>query len=232
VLTREECLKFSFGVITRSVSRPWTRSVARRQRSSESVGERARTDVPVSQIHHDKHHAKYVNVANQMIEGTEMENDDTATIVMKAHKAGNQVCKLGRCCRCADATSCCMSPSHINTHLDACALQQFLHSLTHTHTHMQALFNNAAQSWNHDFYWKCMKPKGGGEVFFFVRFLFKRSKAQVQPPKLLLHLCQKRRCKGKRDLPQESLHDTHTHTHTHTGYRRDRGTDQEGFWLL
>jgi len=26
-----------------------------------------------------------------MIEGTEMEADDTATIVMKAHKAGNQV---------------------------------------------------------------------------------------------------------------------------------------------
>jgi hypothetical protein len=25
---------------------------------------------------------------------------------------------------------------------------------------------------------------------------------------------------------------THTHTHTHTGYRRDRGTDQEGFRLL
>jgi len=25
------------------------------------------------EIHHDKHHAKYVNVANQMIEGTEME---------------------------------------------------------------------------------------------------------------------------------------------------------------
>lgn len=43
------------------------------------------------QIHHDKHHAKYVNVANQMIEGTEMEKDDCATIVMKAHKAGNQV---------------------------------------------------------------------------------------------------------------------------------------------
>ena len=59
--------------------------------------------MPVSQIHHDKHHAKYVNVANQMIEGTEMENDDTATIVLKAHKAGNQVCKLGSVmslCRC------------------------------------------------------------------------------------------------------------------------------------
>jgi len=69
------------------------------------------------EIHHDKHHAKYVNVANQMIEGTEMEKDDCAIIVMKAHKAGNQ-----------------------------------------------GLFNNAAQSWNHDFYWKCMKPSGGGEA--------------------------------------------------------------------
>jgi Fe-Mn family superoxide dismutase len=25
------------------------------------------------------------------------------------------------------------------------------------------LFNNAAQTWNHNFYWKCLKPKGGGE---------------------------------------------------------------------
>ena len=25
------------------------------------------------------------------------------------------------------------------------------------------LFNNAAQVWNHNFYWKCLKPKGGGE---------------------------------------------------------------------
>jgi superoxide dismutase, Fe-Mn family len=26
-----------------------------------------------------------------------------------------------------------------------------------------ALFNNAAQSWNHEFYWHCMKPRGGGK---------------------------------------------------------------------
>jgi Fe-Mn family superoxide dismutase len=26
-----------------------------------------------------------------------------------------------------------------------------------------AIFNNAAQLWNHTFYWKCMRPKGGGE---------------------------------------------------------------------
>jgi len=25
------------------------------------------------------------------------------------------------------------------------------------------LFNNAAQVWNHSFYWKCMKPSGGGK---------------------------------------------------------------------
>ncbi len=27
------------------------------------------------------------------------------------------------------------------------------------------IFNNAAQVWNHSFYWKCMKPKGGGRAY-------------------------------------------------------------------
>jgi Fe-Mn family superoxide dismutase len=27
----------------------------------------------------------------------------------------------------------------------------------------QAIFNNAAQVWNHTFYWNCMKPSGGGK---------------------------------------------------------------------
>jgi superoxide dismutase, Fe-Mn family len=26
-----------------------------------------------------------------------------------------------------------------------------------------SIFNNAAQAWNHGFYWNCLKPKGGGE---------------------------------------------------------------------
>jgi Fe-Mn family superoxide dismutase len=26
-----------------------------------------------------------------------------------------------------------------------------------------AIFNNAAQAWNHAFYWRCLRPKGGGE---------------------------------------------------------------------
>jgi superoxide dismutase, Fe-Mn family len=32
----------------------------------------------------------------------------------------------------------------------------------HGQTSEQALFNNAAQVWNHTFYWNCMKPGGGG----------------------------------------------------------------------
>lgn len=27
----------------------------------------------------------------------------------------------------------------------------------------KGLFNNAAQHWNHSFFWECMKPKGGGK---------------------------------------------------------------------
>ena len=26
-----------------------------------------------------------------------------------------------------------------------------------------SIFNNAAQAWNHGFYWNCLKPEGGGE---------------------------------------------------------------------
>ncbi|MFQ5428395.1 MAG: superoxide dismutase [Thermodesulfobacteriota bacterium] len=30
------------------------------------------------------------------------------------------------------------------------------------HASKAGLFNNAAQAWNHSFYWQCMKPGGGG----------------------------------------------------------------------
>ncbi len=65
-------------------------------------------------IHHDKHHAKYVATANDMIKGTHLEHDDVVSIIRKS----------------------------FNTN--------------------QALFNNAGQSYNHDFYWNSMKPNGGG----------------------------------------------------------------------
>jgi Fe-Mn family superoxide dismutase len=57
-------------------------------------------------FHHDKHHAKYVATANDMIKGTDMEGDDVVTVLRKAFNSKNQ-----------------------------------------------GLFNNAAQAFNHDFYW-------------------------------------------------------------------------------
>ncbi|KAL7491604.1 hypothetical protein ACHAWT_000906 [Skeletonema menzelii] len=66
------------------------------------------------QIHHGKHHAKYVDTLNSLVAGTVLENQPLETIIKESYKSN------------------------------------------------RAIFNNAAQAWNHSFYWKCMKPKGGG----------------------------------------------------------------------
>jgi Fe-Mn family superoxide dismutase len=66
-------------------------------------------------VHHDKHHARYVDVTNDLIKGTELEDANVEAII-RASFGKNQ-----------------------------------------------ALFNNAGQSFNHDFYWKSMKPNGGGK---------------------------------------------------------------------
>ena len=29
---------------------------------------------------------------------------------------------------------------------------------------MAGIFNNASQHWNHNLFWKCMKPNGGGKM--------------------------------------------------------------------
>ncbi|MBP8649503.1 MAG: superoxide dismutase [Desulfomonilia bacterium] len=68
------------------------------------------------EFHHGKHHKKYVETANQIIAGTELENEPLETIVKKAA---------------ADPAK-------------------------------TVLFNNAAQVWNHNFYWQCLKHGGGG----------------------------------------------------------------------
>jgi superoxide dismutase, Fe-Mn family len=68
------------------------------------------------EFHHGKHHKTYVDTANKMLAGTDMENMDVEQIVKKV--SGN-ASKVG-------------------------------------------IFNNAAQAWNHSFYWQCMKPNGGG----------------------------------------------------------------------
>lgn len=68
------------------------------------------------EFHHGKHHKAYVDNANKLVAGTDLENLDLETIIKKS--AGDPA-KVG-------------------------------------------IFNNAAQVWNHSFYWKCMKPNGGG----------------------------------------------------------------------
>jgi Fe-Mn family superoxide dismutase len=63
------------------------------------------------QFHHGKHHAKYVANLNELIVGTEFEDQPLEEIIRQA---------TGK------------------------------------------VFNNAAQAWNHTFYWQCLSPKGGG----------------------------------------------------------------------
>jgi Fe-Mn family superoxide dismutase len=65
------------------------------------------------EYHHGKHHKKYVDTLNKLVEGTEFADMPLEDVVRKA------------------------PPGKI--------------------------FNNAAQHWNHSFYWQCMSPKGGGE---------------------------------------------------------------------
>ncbi|MFN7094843.1 MAG: superoxide dismutase [Burkholderiales bacterium] len=64
------------------------------------------------EYHYGKHHQAYVTNLNNLIEGTEFENDNLEEIIQKSS---------GK------------------------------------------IFNNAAQVWNHTFYWHCLSPNGGGE---------------------------------------------------------------------
>jgi Fe-Mn family superoxide dismutase len=43
-----------------------------------------------------------------------------------------------------------------------------------------AIFNNAAQAWNHAFYWRSMKPKGGGEPPAVLKRLMESSFGSVE----------------------------------------------------
>ncbi len=41
------------------------------------------------------------------------------------------------------------------------SLEEIIH-VTANDDAKTAIFNNAAQAWNHDFFWNCMRPSGGG----------------------------------------------------------------------
>lgn len=68
------------------------------------------------EFHHGKHHRTYVETAQGLVKGTDLESASLPTIVKRAHETGNK-----------------------------------------------ALFNNAAQVWNHTLYWNSLRPGGGGK---------------------------------------------------------------------
>lgn len=67
-------------------------------------------------FHHGKHHAGYVAILNELVDGSPYAGRPLDEVVKRA--AGDPAAKT--------------------------------------------VFNNAAQAWNHDFYWRSMRPKGGG----------------------------------------------------------------------
>ena len=49
-----------------------------------------------------------------------------------------------------------------DTELESLSLDDII-AKTHADASKAGVFNNAAQVWNHTFYWKSMKPNGGGQ---------------------------------------------------------------------
>lgn len=69
------------------------------------------------EFHYGKHHRAYVDNANRLLAGTDMEELSPEEIILRSAK----------------------DPSKTG------------------------IYNNVAQAWNHDFYWKCLKANGGGQ---------------------------------------------------------------------
>jgi superoxide dismutase, Fe-Mn family len=67
-------------------------------------------------FHHGKHHRKYVDTLNELLEGNPLADRSLEDVILQSHQRPEQ----------------------------------------------KKIFNNAAQSWNHDFLWKSMSPDGGG----------------------------------------------------------------------
>jgi Fe-Mn family superoxide dismutase len=66
-------------------------------------------------LHHDKHHAKYVETTNSLLEKEGLKPFSLEEVIQKAHEG-----------------------------------------------HKTKLFDNAAQAWNHAFFWSCMSPDQAG----------------------------------------------------------------------
>lgn len=86
--------------------------------------------------HYGKHHQAYLNNLNKLVEGTEFESKSLEDLIMLS-AAGTQN-------KAVPISNGQMTESEI--------------------TIVQGpIINNAAQVWNHTFYWNCLSPNGGGE---------------------------------------------------------------------
>jgi len=65
------------------------------------------------------------------------------------------------------------------TELADMSLEQIVKATSGKSDHT-AIFNNAAQAWNHTFYWRSMKPQGGGEPPASVKRLLESSFGSVE----------------------------------------------------
>ena len=86
-------------------------------------------------FHYGKHHQAYLNNLNKLVEGTEFANKSLEELILLSG-----------------------ARNHNKTSSITGALTESEITIV-----QGPIINNAAQVWNHTFYWNCLAPNGGGE---------------------------------------------------------------------
>lgn len=111
-------------------------------------------------FHYGKHHQGYVNALNKLIAGKPQEDMDLEEIIMEAAKeigekpAGGVFEKIKETAKELTGKSPIAMLEKVPLGPDE--------KMTKVKENM-LIFNNAAQVWNHTFFWHCMIPNGGGQ---------------------------------------------------------------------
>jgi superoxide dismutase, Fe-Mn family len=133
-------------------------------------------------MHWGKHHRTYVTNLNGQVEGTDMESKSLEEVralctvpyphsgccMLESTHRLRSFCGLlyaGVEHRLRSAVVCCSQ-----------VVQQTWNNGSPT-----AAFNNAAQAWNHEFYWESMSPKPVGACVLAARFLLVPRRQQMVP---------------------------------------------------
>lgn len=107
------------------------------------------------EYHWGKHHRTYVENLNKQIYGTELDEsalEDVGTELDDESSLKDVGTEL-------DEES---SLEDVETELDELSLEDVMIA-NYNKGDMLPAFNNAAQAWNHEFFWESMKPGGGGK---------------------------------------------------------------------